>query len=225
MSKKCKLALLTVAGIVLALILAGCGKVIETPWDWVQNLSKKDIDSAYFFCNQDMSDKTADDAEDEDKDDEDKDEEAADDTIELSEKDLDKLFMILYRLGESDFSENTKNAGTTPSYGLMINMTDGNVYYINESIAPQGALEMKFGDKMWFVDSDELNEFIQSFLTETPNQDADDEDDEDKDDDEYSSEGDLEPADVSTYASDGTLIVQQPVDYSTYSNIGFGDNP
>ena len=169
MSKKCKLALLTAAVIVLALILTGCGQTIETPWDWVQNLSKKDIDSAVFWYNQEKSDNNADneDAEDEDIDAEDADD-ADEQKIELSEKDIDKLFIILYRLSESDFSENTKSSDSTRDYGLMINMTDGNVYYILPSADQQGALEMKFGDKTWFVDSDELNEFMQSLLSQVP---------------------------------------------------------
>ena len=219
MSKKCKFAILIAAVILLTLVLSGCGDSADTPWGWVQNLSKKDIDSAVFFCNQQESDNDADDAEAEDKESED----AEEQKIELSEKDIDKLFIILYRLSESDFSENTKSTDSTRDYGLMINMTDGNVYYILPSVDQRGALEMKFGDKTWFIDSDELNEFMQSFLNDAPDTDADDEDD--KDDDEYSSEADLEPTDVSSYASDGSLIVQEEVDYSTYSNITFGDNP
>lgn len=213
MSKKCKLALLTAAIIVLALVLAGCGKVIETPWDWVQNLSKKDIESAVIWYTPEQNSDDEEDAEDEDKATED----AEEQKVELSEKDIDKLFIILYRLGESDFTENTKSSDSARDYGLMINMTDGNVYYILPSADQQDTLEMKFGDKTWFVDSDELKEFVQSFLSEIPGQDAEDEDGED---DEYTSEGDLEPTDVSTYASDGSLIVQEEIDYSTYSNMG-----
>lgn len=219
MSKKCKIAILTAVIIVLALVLAGCGgSSYDTPWEWVQNLSSKDIESAFFWYKQEKSDNDADTADDAEAETEDKEaEDAGEQKIELSEKDVDKLFTLLYRLGESNFTENTKSSDSTRDYGLMINMTDGNVYYILPSVDQQGALEMRYGNKMWFVESKKLTEFIESFLTDIEIADTEAEDDEDKDkdkDDEYASE-----AELNVYASDGSLYVQEEVDYSTYSNI------
>lgn len=201
MSKKCRIVLFTAVLIALALVLAGCGKNYETPWEWIENLKSDDIESAVIWYVPEADDKNDAKSTEEQQ-------------ISLSDKEIDKLFIILYRLGESNFTENADNAGSTPQYGLKITMTDGKEYNINQSIAPQGALEMQYADKQWFLSSDKLDTFIKAFLEDIDL--AEESEDKDKD---FATEGNLDPIDRPQYASDGSLIVQEEIDYSTYSNI------
>lgn len=59
----------------------------------------------------------------------------------------------------SDFKENKELTGGTPEYGLSLE-TDGNVYHFNVCIA-DGDLELVgYGDKLWWIGSAELLDFI-----------------------------------------------------------------
>lgn len=202
MSRKTKIVFITVTLIILALALAGCGKTVEdTPWKWVQNLKSADIESAAFWCSPEYLNAGDDDNEI-----------TQAQEFKLDEKQLDKLFTILYRLEESNFSENTADADKTPLYGLKITMADGTEYNISRSEEAEGPFEMNYADKKWWIDSANLNEFIDTFLDNIIVEETEE--------DEYASEGDLEPTDLTEYASDGSIITHEQIDYSTYSDIG-----
>ena len=86
---------------------------------------------------------------------------------ELADDELSKLLFLLRDLDRDDFTKNGQLAGGTPEYGLVIE-TETATYYINQSIAPDGEMEIsRLGeDGLWWIDEDELADFVKSVLPE-----------------------------------------------------------
>ncbi len=78
----------------------------------------------------------------------------------LSQNEIISLVTLLNELTNDDFTENSELTGGTPTYGLIIQTVEGNRYYLNESIAPAGDLELNYGDKLWWIDDKELSAFV-----------------------------------------------------------------
>ncbi len=118
------------------LAMAGCGSGNQKgdPWVWVQALKADDISSvAIWYDNEEQ--------------------------VALSPDEIAKLITLLNDLKQSDFTENEELTGGTPAYGVQITTAD-DTYYINEAIAPSGTLEIKYGEKMWWIDNEALSSFI-----------------------------------------------------------------
>ena len=141
--KKPKMALYTlIAVVVIVAIVVGCtftgARKTDTPWNWAQNLTSEDITSMTLW-----SDKG---------------------DISLTDEETADFVRILNALTKKDFTENAQLTGGTPAYGLTVQTLDGE-YYIIESIAPSGSLEIVgHGDKQWWIDDDALTEFIKTIL-------------------------------------------------------------
>ncbi len=79
----------------------------------------------------------------------------------LSQDETAELVSLLNKLTDDSFTENSECVGGTPEYGIVLEI-DGEYFCINQSIAPQGALETEYGDKLWWIDNDELTDFVKS---------------------------------------------------------------
>ena len=128
-----KMAIYTLIAVVLiAAAAVGCtftgGK--DTPWSWAQELSPDSIVSA-------VSWKENDDIE----------------TLDADE--IDELISLMNHLEKSNFSENKRLAGGTPTYGLRIETEDG-LYYLNEA----SPIEIGYADRQWWIDDVDLTNFV-----------------------------------------------------------------
>ena len=47
-------------------------------------------------------------------------------------------------------------------------MIASETYYINEADSPWGSLEIKYNEKMWWIDNAELLDFVQSVTNKKP---------------------------------------------------------
>lgn len=134
-AKKPKMLWITAAAAVLvAAAAAGCtftGANTGAPWTWAQELNAGDIISVSI----------------------------ADSDSRLSDGDIKELVSLLNGLEKGDFTENKDLEGGTPTYGLMIETSDG-MCPLNGSIAPHGDLEIIYGEKQWWIDNDELSAFV-----------------------------------------------------------------
>lgn len=140
--KKPKMALYTaIAVVAIAALAVGCtftgAKDGDTPWNWAQSLTSGDITAQVTLWSEDGN------------------------RAALTDEETAEFVRLLNALKDSDFTENTQLAGGTPTYGLTVQTSDGE-YNINESIVPAGALEMSYGDKQWWIDNDDLAEFIKA---------------------------------------------------------------
>ena len=78
---------------------------------------------------------------------------------ELSEEEIRELVPLINALKRGDFTENKRLVGGTPEYGLSLEV-GGTSYHFNECIAA-GDLELVgYDDKQWWIDSEELDNFI-----------------------------------------------------------------
>lgn len=136
-AKKPKTAIYTLVAVLLITAIAvGCtftGAKDDNPWTWASGINPNTLYSATVWSGgYDTS---------------------------LSDDECQELSHIIRGLSRGSFTENTQLVGSTPTYGIVIGTSSG-VYNINESIASDSALEMKYADKQWWIDSDELTEFI-----------------------------------------------------------------
>lgn len=129
------LSILLITAFILAAACGCAASDTDTPWGWARGLDKNDLLAAVPWNN------------------------SAADTAPLSDQELNALLELLNGLRKSSFTENTALTGSTPEYGLSIATTNG-AFYLNQSIAPEGGVEMQFGDAMWWIDSAELTAFI-----------------------------------------------------------------
>ena len=127
------IAVLLIAAAAAACTFTG---VKDTPWRWAQALNPDDITSAVPWNDNN-------------------------DIEILSSDEIETFTSLMNGLNKSDFTENKQLAGGTPEYGLRLQTPEGN-YNINQSIAPYGALEIKYAGKQWWIESDELDSFVQS---------------------------------------------------------------
>lgn len=72
-----------------------------------------------------------------------------------------ELVSLLNKLTDDSFTENSECVGGTPEYGIVLEI-DGEYFCINQSIAPPGALETEYRDKLWWIDNDALTSFVKS---------------------------------------------------------------
>lgn len=126
-------------GLVLTLVcvlsLVGCSNEEATVWGWAQGLNQEDIVRATPWCE--------------------------DNTFEaLNGAQTLDLVMLLNKLSKDSFTENKDLVGGTPTFGIQIDIAS-ETYYINESISQDGALEIKYNEKMWWIDNTELFDFVQ----------------------------------------------------------------
>ena len=141
-AKKPKVLLPAVIALVLVAVFAiGCtfagAKESVNPWTWAQELNKESIIEAIPWS---VTDRTR-----------------------LSNSETEELLSILIRLTKRNFTENKRLEGGTPEYGLRLN-TDGGTYNLNQSIAAAGSLEMNYNGLQWWIDSQELSDFIISVI-------------------------------------------------------------
>lgn len=133
--------------IVLAVVLliAVCAwSFADGPWNWMRRLTEEDIRSAAAWAHVPEWEQR-----------------------ELSGEELAKLVLLLRDLDRDDFTKNRQLAGGTPEYGLVIETEDA-TYRINQSIAPDGEMEIsRLGDDgLWWIDEDELAAFVKHVLPE-----------------------------------------------------------
>lgn len=82
----------------------------------------------------------------------------------LSEEEQAELAALLNGLTRKDFTKNRHLQGGTPTFGIRLT-THGGVFYLNESIAPHGAVEVEFLGASWWIDSDGLAAFVKRVTT------------------------------------------------------------
>ena len=131
-----------VLALVCVLGLVGCSNNEVKVWDWAQGLNQENITSATPWSEGSTF-------------------EALNDTEILD------LVILLNKLTKDSFTENKKLTGSTPTFGIQIDIAS-ETYYINHSIHPNGALEIKFNEKMWLIDNAELLGFIQIVADSIP---------------------------------------------------------
>ena len=191
--------------VVLAFALVACGKKTDTPWDWAQNVDEGDIAAVKFTCRAEYYEKLA--AESGEATDGEEAPVFKDVSFELNEKQVEKLRINLYRLEEESFIESDAELNKAPLYGFVIEMSDGTIYEINQSKSSLGLLEMTFGEKLWVINSEKFNSFVNSLIGDN-GVDASDEE-------MIASSADLIAEEVT-----GADIVVSGDSYSTYGNLG-----
>ncbi len=120
--------------VVCVLCLAGCSVKEATVWDWAQGLKQEDIVSASPWGEGNNFDA-------------------------LSQEETTELVILINNLTKNCFTKNSDLEGGTPTFGIQID-TATKTFYINESIAPSGALEIEYDKTMWWIDNTELLDFI-----------------------------------------------------------------
>lgn len=130
-----KMAIYTLIAVVLiAAAAVGCTFTggKDTPWSWAQELRQDSIVSAVSW--------------------------SGNDNIEALDVDeINELISLMNRLKKSDFTENKRSAGGTPEYGLRVETADG-IYYLNQT----NSIEMGYADRLWWIDNDDLTDFIKN---------------------------------------------------------------
>ena len=120
--------------------LAGCSNDEEKIWEWAQSLKQEDIISAIPRSGVDS--------------------EKYIEFEPLNDAETFELVTMLNGLTKDNFTENKDLRGITPTFHLEINIAS-ETYYIHEAGAPDGALEMKYHEKQWWIDNMALTEFVQ----------------------------------------------------------------
>lgn len=135
-----KKALAMALAIMCVLALAGCGTNPAAEVSaWMQDLKAKDISEVQVW---NMS--TAEDLK-----------------KVLTKEETAELVALLNALTEADFEENSELAGGTAEFGVALKI-DGKEYNINQSFDSRGALEVEYGEKLWWIDNDALTDFVKS---------------------------------------------------------------
>lgn len=200
--------------IILALALVGCGKkdAPATPWEWAQSLEEGDIKSVVFSCTGEYLAQFAEDnlrAELEG-------DEAingamqpvyTDVETELSDKQVEKLRTNLYRLEEANFTEYPEYASFESQFSFKITMKDGTEYYISQSDSENGKLQMPYAEKVWAINSEKLDDFVDSVISDCVSEGADSS---------FATPSDMEVIEVTT----GSDLETTQESFSTYGNLG-----
>ena len=133
-----------VLAVVLLIAVCAVWCFADGPWNWMQRLYFEDIRSAAAWAHVPEWEQR-----------------------ELADDELAKLLFLLSKLDRDDFTKNRQLAGGTPEFGLVIK-TETATYRINQSIAPDGEMEIsRLGDDgLWWIDEDELADFVKSVLPE-----------------------------------------------------------
>ena len=200
--------------IILALALVGCGKkeAPATPWEWAQSLEEGDIKSVVFSCTAEYFAQLAEDnltAELEG-------DEAingamqpvyTDVETELGDKQVEKLRKNLYRLEETNFTEYPDYAAFESQFCFKITMKDGTEYYINQSGAENGKLQMPYAEKVWAINAEKLDSFVDSVISDCVTE---------GDGSSFATPSDMEIIEVTT----GSDLETSGETFSTYGNLG-----
>lgn len=131
-----------VLALVCVLSLAGYSNAKGKVWDWAQSVKQEDISAAIPWSEGNSFEP-------------------------LNDEEALELVTLLNKLTKADFTENKELTGGTPTFGIQIDIAS-KTYYINESIHPNGALEMNYNEKMWLIDNEALSGFIQKVADSTP---------------------------------------------------------
>ena len=136
-----------VCAMAFVLSLVGCGNTERMVWDWTQGLSQEDIACVTPWNDDPWLEDNAFEA--------------------LNHAEILTLVVLLNKLTKDSFTENKNLAGITPTFGIGI-MIASETYYINEADSPWGSLEIKYNEKMWWIDNAELLDFVQSVTNKKP---------------------------------------------------------
>lgn len=145
-AKKPKMAVYTLVTVLLiAAVAVGCTFTgakndEDTPWAWAQDINTDRVTSAVPWGH-------------------------TGDFENLIDTEIETLISLLNNLKQGDYTENTELVGGTPTYGLRIETTDGS-FNINESIAPAGALEIKYKNSQWWINNEALHDFIKNLVAD-----------------------------------------------------------
>lgn len=143
--------------LILACVLSlfGCSKGEPKVWEWAQSLTQEDIVSAIpWHCDTEHTESEP-----------------------LNDEEIRELAALLNGLTKKNFTENKHLVGITATVGINLE-TDSETYHINYAPSPYGKygmLEMKYGEKQWWIDDTALLAFFErvtdSKLTEAIRED------------------------------------------------------
>ena len=125
--------------ITLALALVGCSDGKAKVWEWTQGLDQADIISATPWSQEKIN--------------------QGDEFAALNDTQTRELVALLNELTKDSFTHNKHLRGGTSTYGMQINIA-GQTYHLNEANGPHGSLELSYNEKLWWIDSQELSDFI-----------------------------------------------------------------
>ena len=135
-----KKALAMALAIMCVLALAGCGAdPAQEVCSWMQSLKAEDISEVQVWNMSTTEDLRA----------------------ELTQEQTAELVSLLNALTKDNFTDNSEFVGGTAEFGVALKI-DGKYYNINQSIDPRGALEVGYGEKLWWIDNDALTDFVKS---------------------------------------------------------------
>lgn len=139
--KTCKGICALLAAAVFLTFCGGCAKEEEEllPWEWAASINKVEINQVTPWN-------------------------AERELTPLADSELDTLISMLNALRASDFLENETESGAAPAFGMTINCDDG-IITLTESIASDQGVDLHIGDKVWWVNSAALRDFI-VFITD-----------------------------------------------------------
>ena len=137
-----KRLIILATALVCVLGLVGCSEKEPAIWDWTKELEREDIVSVTPWSEENSF-------------------EALDDAATLD------LVVLLNNLTKENFTENKDLTGGTPAFGIRISLAS-ETFNINQSIHPNGALEIKYREKMWLIDNFELLDFVRTVTATTP---------------------------------------------------------
>ena len=129
--------------LILACVLSlfGCSKGEPKVWEWAQSLTQEDIVSAIpWHCDTEHTESEP-----------------------LNDEEIRELAALLNGLTKKNFTENKHLVGITATVGINLEM-DSETYHINYAPSPYGKygmLEMKYGEKQWWIDDTALLAFFE----------------------------------------------------------------
>lgn len=146
MKKKNLIAVLLI--LVYAFGLFGCSNNEIRVWEWAQSLTQEDIVSAIpWHCGTEHTESEP-----------------------LNDEEIRELAALLNGLTKKNFTENKHLVGITATVGINLE-TDSETYHINYAPSPYGKygmLEMKYGEKQWWIDDTALLAFFERVTDSRP---------------------------------------------------------
>jgi len=119
--------------------LSGCSGGETKVWEWTQSLHQVDIISATPWSQEKIN--------------------QGDEFAALNDTQTRELVTLLNGLTKDSFTHNKHLRGGTSTYGMQINIA-GQTYHLNEANGPHGSLELSYNEKLWWIDSEDLSDFI-----------------------------------------------------------------
>ena len=136
--------------LILACVLSlfGCSKGEPKVWEWAQSLTQEDIVSAIpWHCDTEHTESEP-----------------------LNDEEIRELAALLNGLTKKNFTENKHLVGITATVGINLE-TDSETYHINYAPSPYGKygmLEMKYGEKQWWIDDTAVLAFFERVTDSRP---------------------------------------------------------